>query len=95
MEILIPVTAERLKQQRSSLSDRSTSTQIPLISQLGIVQGEILSCIERKGSATLDRLMKDLVWPRHILVMAVGALIYQGLVRGFQSGHSVVLKVVT
>ena len=48
--------------------------------------------IERRGRTTLRRLTRELHWPSTLVMMAVGALIRQGLVRGSQGGVDTVLE---
>lgn len=71
------------------------SAQAPrpsLMTPLGVIEGEILTYLDRHGSATLRRLNHELRWPAYMVMMAVGALIRTGLVRGIQHELEVVIK---
>ncbi len=63
-----------------------------LITLVGIVSGEVLACIERRGRTTLRGLTRELGRPSTLVLMAVGALIRQGLVRGSHGGADTVLE---
>jgi len=57
---------------------------VALISLIGVVQGEILEYLERKKFSTMRNLLKCLPHPTHVVTMALGALIYSGLVKAKQ-----------
>ncbi|MBI2173708.1 MAG: hypothetical protein HYU33_00720 [Candidatus Omnitrophica bacterium] len=63
-----------------------------LMTPLGLVEGEVLTYLERHQSTTLRRLNRELEWPAYMVMMGVGALIRVGLVRGIQHDLEVVLK---
>jgi uncharacterized membrane protein len=63
-----------------------------LMTPLGLVEGEVLAYLDRQGIATLRRLNQQLGWPAYMVMMAVGALIRAGLVRGIQHDLEVVVK---
>jgi hypothetical protein len=63
-----------------------------LVTQLGIIEGEVLTCLERHGRTTLRQIIRDLEWPAPIVTMAVGAAIRQGLVRAVRRDLEVVLE---
>ena len=54
----------------------------PIITVLGVVEGEILEYLEAHGATALYRLIQAQDWPASMVMMAVGALIRQGLVGG-------------
>lgn len=58
------------------------TSETPILSQLGVVEGDVLSYLESRGPTSLHRLVLSQDWPSSLVVMAVGALIRQGLVRG-------------
>lgn len=65
-----------------------------LVTTLGLIEGEILSYVEAHGATTLGRLMQDLSWPSQQIVMAIGALLRQGLVSGVTRDFELVLDAV-
>ena len=82
---------------RANLEDRlpvpagvlSTSLMTPL----GLVQGDILIHLEEYGATTLRYLIQSLEWPSRMVMMGVGGLIRQGLVRAVQLELDVVIEV--
>ena len=54
---------------------------VPLITTLGLVEGEVLTVLEAHGATTARGLVQELEWPAWMVVMAVGALIRERLVR--------------
>ncbi len=62
-----------------------------LFTLVGVVEGDILNYVEMRGGTTLRRLIQGLEWPSSLVVMAAGALIRQGLVRGNQHELEAVL----
>lgn len=63
-----------------------------LMTPLGVVEGEVLEYLDRHRTATLRRLNRDLSAPSQMVMMAVGALIRAGLVRGTQHELEVVVQ---
>ena len=53
---------------------------VPIISLVSVVQGEILECLEGDRRLALREILEHLRRPTHIVTMALGALIYNGLV---------------
>lgn len=51
---------------------------------LGVVEGEVLEYLDRHRMTTLQQLSRALASPSYLVMMAVGALIRAGLVRGVQ-----------
>ena len=64
----------------------------PLMTFLGVIGGEVLSYLESHSRTTLRRMIEDLPWPAVWVMMAMGALIRQGLVRGIQHGADVIIE---
>lgn len=62
-----------------------------LMTPLGMVEGEVLEYLDRCEHTTLRRLNQALKWPAYMVMMAVGALIRAGLVRGAQHDLEVVV----
>lgn len=56
--------------------------EMPILAQLGAVEGDVLEYLELHGPTSLYRLIQAHDWPASLGMMAVGALIRQGLVRG-------------
>lgn len=63
-----------------------------LLTPLGLVEGEVLLYLEGRETATLRQLNQELRWPAYMVMMAVGALIRSGLVRGIQRDLEVIVK---
>ena len=63
-----------------------------LMTPLGIIGGEVLTYLEEHGATALRRLIRDLEWPAQIVMMAVGALVREGLVRAVQHDLEVILE---
>ena len=63
-----------------------------VMTTLGLVEGEVLSYLDRQEVSTLRRLNRELHQPAYLVMMAVGALIRAGLVRGIQHELDVVVK---
>jgi hypothetical protein len=62
-----------------------------LMTPLGLVEGEVLTYLDHRRMTTLRRLNRELAWPAHMVMMAVGALIRAGLVRGVQRELEVIV----
>lgn len=65
---------------------------ISLMTPIGVVAGEVLLHLERHRSMTLRRLARELKWPVRLVMMGVGALIREGLIRGIQRDLEVILE---
>jgi hypothetical protein len=63
-----------------------------LFTILGVVEGEILDSLETYRRLSLRRLIQGLGWPSNLIVMATGALIREGLARGYQHELEIVLE---
>ena len=75
-------------QQERTATPQGTS----MMTLLGIVEGEVLTVLETGGATTLRGLVRALQWPAPVVMMAVGALIRQGLARGIQHELEVVIE---
>ena len=64
----------------------------PLVTVLGVVEGDILNFLETHGTLTLRRLIRMVEWPTMMVVMGVGALIREGLVRAVRRELEVVIE---
>ena len=67
----------------------------PMVTMLGVVEGDILNFLETHGTLTLRRLIRMVEWPTMMVVMGVGALIREGLVRAVRRETEVVLEPTT
>ncbi len=63
-----------------------------LITALGILSGEVLTCVEHHGTVTLRELKRMVGETTPMVMMAVGALVRQGLVRATDWGGQVVIS---
>ena len=83
---------------RASLEDRcpvrADVLAASLMTPLALVQGDILTQLEEYGATTLRHLIRSLEWPSRMVMMGVGGLIRQGLVRGVQLELDVVIEVI-
>ncbi len=64
------------------MSDAMTLAETPIMAVLGVVEGEILERLESSGPMPLYRLIQAQEQPASLVMMAVGALIRQGLLTG-------------
>ena len=71
------------------------SEDTPLITTLGLVEGEVLTFLGDHGATTLRALIRELEWPARMIMMAVGALIREHLVRATQRELEVILEPLT
>lgn len=70
----------------------SGASRMPLITALGLVAGDVLLHLERSGATTLRLLVRELKWPVQMIMMGVGALIREGLVRGVAQDVDVLVE---
>lgn len=63
-----------------------------IITTLGIISGEILTDLEQHGSSTVRRLIRELSWPAPMMMMAIGALTREGLIRASQHDLEIVIE---
>lgn len=59
-----------------------TGGEVPIITILGVVEGEVLEWLESHGPMPLYRLIQAQERPPSLIIMAVGALIRQGMLMG-------------
>ena len=87
-ETLLPMTEEEWKKPpvRGEHEGRS------LMTELGLIGGEALVYLETHGATTLRQLIRDLEWPAPMVMMAVGALVREGLARAIRNELEVVLE---
>ncbi|MBI2093777.1 MAG: hypothetical protein HYT88_03530 [Candidatus Omnitrophica bacterium] len=64
-----------------------------IITELGLTEGEVLTHLEESGPTGLRRLTLLLARPPHYVVMAVGSLIRQGLIKDFRGDWDLVVAV--
>lgn len=63
-----------------------------LMTPIGVVAGDILSYLGEHGTTPLRRLVRDLPWTSPMVMMAVGALIREGLIEADQHELEVVVS---
>lgn len=85
-ETLLPIVEEEWKQP-PVLTERQS-----LITRLGVIEGEVLTHLERYGATPLRRLTRELEWPSPMILMAVGALAREGLARAMQHELEVLVE---
>ena len=85
-EMLLPIVEEEWKRPAVGEAGRS------LLTPLGIIEGEILTALEEHGPTTLRRLIRELKWPTPMVMMAIGALIRERLVRATQQELNLVIE---
>jgi hypothetical protein len=49
-----------------------------MITEIGIVAGDILHFLDRQGNTTLDELVKDIGKPKEVILMSLGWLAREG-----------------
>jgi hypothetical protein len=85
-EVLLPLIEDEWKKPPASTQDT------PLITSLGLIEGEVLTYLEQHGATKLRGLIRELEWPARMVMMAVGALIREGLVRGVQHELEIIVE---
>ena len=65
-----------------------------LMTPLGLISGDVLTYLEERGATTVRRLVRELEWPSQMIMMAVGSLIREGLVRAAQHDLEVIVEAV-
>jgi hypothetical protein len=65
-----------------------------LITKLSLIEGEILTRLESEGRMNAHRIVREMPWRSESMLMAIGSLIRQGLVRGIQTGPELELELV-
>jgi hypothetical protein len=63
-----------------------------LMTPIALVEGEVLETIESRGPVDLSRVLKTTKQPKPLVVMSVGALVRDGLVRATKSKQHIVLE---
>lgn len=74
-----------------SMHTGEVTSETPIPSLLGIVEGDLLEYLEAHGPTSVYRLVQSQDWPAPLVLMAVGALARQGLVRGSERQLELVL----
>lgn len=85
-EALFPLVEEEWKKAPAKIEEAS------LITTLGLVEGEVLAFLEDHRATTLRGLIRELEWPSRVVMMAVGALVRERLVRAAQRELEVILE---
>ncbi len=76
----------------SATTQLFTERDRSLMTPLGLAAGEVLTEVDSLGTATLRQLIRKLDWPVYLVMMAVGALVRQGLVRATQRELEVIVE---
>ena len=63
-----------------------------LMTPLGVIEGEILTYLEQRGATALRRLIRELEWPAPLVMMAVGALVRDRLVRAARHDLEIIVE---
>lgn len=85
-EALLPLVEEEWKKAPAEIE------KAPLITTLGLVEGDVPAFLEDHGATTLRGLIRELEWPSRMVMMAVGALVRERLVRAAQRELKVILE---
>ncbi len=74
------------------MTEMLETEEASLITTLGLIEGEVLTFLEERGATTLRGLIRELQWPARMIMMAVGALIREHLVRTTQRELEVIIE---
>lgn len=87
-EMMLPMVDDEWKKPPvQTAEDLGASLMTPL----GLVEGEILTCLEAQGATAMRGLIRELDWPAPMVWMAAGALVRDGLARATQHDLEIVL----
>jgi hypothetical protein len=64
----------------------------PLVTAVGLVEGDVLDYLESHGASALRGVVRALSWPVTLIMMAIGSLVRQGMVRGTRRDLEVILE---
>jgi hypothetical protein len=67
-------------------------SDVSLMTSLGVIEGELLTYVEEHGSTPIRRLIRESSWPMPMVMMAVGALAREGLVRLIRHDLETIIK---
>ena len=85
-ELLLPTAPQDWKRPPVHEPERA------LITQLGLAEGDVLTCLEEHGFTTLRRLIRELDWPASIIMMAIGALVRARLILAIQHDLEILIQ---
>jgi hypothetical protein len=86
-ETLLPIIEEEWKKPPADVAERTS-----LLTRVEVIEGDVLTYLERQGATPLRRLTRELEWPPTMILMAVGALTQEGLVRAVQHDLELVIE---
>ena len=66
-----------------------------LVTELGMIEGEILLWLESEGGTNARDLVRQMPWPSRQVMMAIGSLIRQGLARGVERELDITVQPIT
>jgi hypothetical protein len=87
-EVLLPMVEEEWRKPPVLSAETLGSS---LMTPIGLIEGDILTVLERDGATAMRRLIRELDWPAPMVFMAVGALIREGLLRAIRHDLEIVL----
>lgn len=71
--------------------ERSYGPRMCLMTELGLLEGEILLYLEAQGATDLRTLISKIPWSSQQILMAIGSLIRRGVVSGTQHSSGLLL----
>ena len=71
--------------------EKKPPIQTSVMTSLGLIKGEILEYLEKRGLATQEQILNESEWPSILVTMAIGHLIGEGLVRAKKFNGSLVI----
>ena len=71
------------------------SEEMPMMTAVGLIEGEVLTFLEEHGATTMRHLIRELEWPARMIMMATGALIREHLVQATPHELEVLLEPLT
>lgn len=63
-----------------------------LMTTLGLIEGEVVTYLEGRGSSTLRQVVQEVEGPARLIMMATGSLIRKGIIAGYQRELEVLLR---
>lgn len=93
-EILKIISDAEIESHNAAVKRTGDADGVPLITFLGLLEGEVLTRVEEKGQTTLRSLIREMRGSVHLVVMAVGSLIRARLIGATQTEEDVILKII-
>ncbi len=93
LEMPLPQTSDALSsavtEQTTRIGARGRGS---LMTPLGLATGEVWIEVDALGAITLRQLVRKLDWPVQLVMLGVGVLLWQGLVRATQRELEVLVE---